>query len=67
MNVPVPSLVKMTVPIGMIPIPTSVSLTSAVHVVAEPRVMERGVQVTMVLVERTLTLMLKAVVVELPS
>ena len=48
MNVPVPLLVKATVPVGMMPIPISVSLTRAVHMVAEPKLIEAGVQLVMV-------------------
>jgi len=48
MNVPVPLLVKVTVPVGTMPISTSVSLTRAVHMVAEPKVSEPGVQPMMV-------------------
>ena len=48
MNVPGPLLVKATVPVGMMPVPMSVSLTRAVHMVAEPKLIEAGVQLVMV-------------------
>ena len=48
MNVPVLLLVKVTVPVGVMPVPMSVSLTRAVHTVEEPKLIEAGAQLIMV-------------------
>ncbi len=50
LNVPEPLLVNVTVPVGIRPISTSVSLTRAVQMVAEPKVSEPGVQPMIVVV-----------------
>jgi len=56
LNVPVPLLVKVTAPVGIMPGSISVSLTRAVQMVAEPKVSEAGVQPTIVVeVARRLT------------
>ena len=38
---------KPTVPVGMMPVPMSVSLTRAVHTVEEPKLIEAGAQLRM--------------------
>lgn len=48
MNVPVPLLVKATVPVGMMPSLISVSLTRAVHTDEELKLIEAGAQLVMV-------------------
>ncbi len=64
LNEPVPVNVKVTVPDGVIPEPVSVSATVAVQV--EAWLTETGlVQVTVVEVDRGLTVMLAGVVLEL--
>jgi hypothetical protein len=45
-NVPVPLVVKVTVPVGVGIIPGEAAVTVAVHIVAVPTVTEDGVQVT---------------------
>jgi len=52
-KVPVPLLVNVTVPVGTMPVPVSVSLTSAVQVVIEPKLIEAGMHVTVVVVVRS--------------
>lgn len=47
-----PLLLKVTVPVGTMPVPMSVSLTRAVHVVIEPKLIDAGTQVTVVVVVR---------------
>ena len=63
MNVPVtPERVKLTEPVGLLTVPTEVSVTVAVHV--DPCPMNTGlVQVTLVVVVRLLTVMVAGVVV----
>jgi len=54
--VPVPELVNVTVPVGVLGVPAAdVSATVAVHVVDWPVVMVAGVQLTVVLEVRTVT------------
>jgi hypothetical protein len=53
------------VPVGVLLVPTSVSLTVAVQLVEAPTGTVAGVQLTLVLVERTLTV--TVVVPELPE
>ena len=55
LNVPAPLLVKVTVPVGVVFVPTSVSLTVAVQVVDVPGGTVEGEQLTLVLVERFVT------------
>jgi hypothetical protein len=43
------------VPVGIMPVPVSVSLTRAVHVVTEPKLIEAGMHVTVVVVVRGAT------------
>jgi len=50
LNVPVPLLVKLTVPAGVITVPEEESVTVAVHVVCSLRATEVGVQLTVVVV-----------------
>src|SRR2546428_6604888 len=52
---PAPLLLKLTVPVGVLLVPASVSLTVAVQVVGWPTTTDAGVQPTLVLVERLLT------------
>jgi len=54
-KVPVPLLVKLTVPVGALAVPTDVSVTVPVHVVGELTGIEAGVQLTAVVVVRLLT------------
>ena len=54
-NVPVPELVKVTVPVGVIAVPVDESVTVAVHDVDEPVLTDAGLQVTLVVVVRTVT------------
>ena len=65
LKVPAPLLVKLTVPEGVLWVPTSVSLTVEVQVVEAPRGTVAGEQLTVVLVERALTV--TVVVPELPE
>jgi hypothetical protein len=65
LKVPAPLLPKLTVPVGVLLVPTSVSLTVAVQLVEAPTGTVAGVQLTLVLVERTLTV--TVVVPELPE
>jgi hypothetical protein len=51
-KVPVPLLVNVTVPVGTMPVPTSVSLTRAVQVVVDPKLIEAGMQLIVVVVVR---------------
>jgi hypothetical protein len=55
LKVPAPLLLKLTVPLGVLLVPTSASLTVAVQVVACPTTTDAGLQLTLVLVERLLT------------
>jgi hypothetical protein len=55
LNVPAPLLLKPTVPVGVLLVPTSVSLTVAVQVVDCPTTTDAGLQLTLVPVERLLT------------
>ena len=64
LKVPAPLLLKLTVPVGVLLVPTSVSLTVAVQVVGWPTTTDAGLQPTLVLVERLLTV--TVVVPELP-
>ena len=52
LNVPVPLLLKLALPVGVVWIPKSISLTEAVQVVASPEAITVGVQVTLVAVKR---------------
>ena len=54
-KVPVPLLVKLTVPVGALVVPPEVSVTVAVHVVAELTGTEEGEQTTPVVVVRVVT------------
>jgi hypothetical protein len=65
LKVPAPLLLKLTVPVGVLGVPVSVSLTVAVQVVACPTTMDAGLQLTLVLVERLLTV--TRLVPELPA
>jgi len=62
LKVPAPLLLKLTVPVGVLGVP--VSVTVAVQVVGWPTTTDAGVQPTLVLVERLLTV--TVVVPELP-
>ena len=64
LKVPAPLLLKLTVPVGVLGVPVSVSVTVAVQVVGWPTTTDAGVQPTLVLVERLLTV--TVVVPELP-
>src|SRR5438093_11115128 len=52
LKVPAPLLPKLTVPVGVLLVPVSVSLTVAVQVVAWPTTTDAGLQPTLVLVGR---------------
>ena len=52
LKVPAPLLLKLTVPVGVLLVPVSVSLTVAVQVVAWPTTTDAGLQPTLVLVDR---------------
>jgi hypothetical protein len=52
LKLPAPLLVKLTVPVGALLVPTSVSVTVAVQVVNVPRGTVEGEQLTLVPVER---------------
>src|SRR2546428_4328355 len=52
LKVPAPLLLKLTVPVGVLFVPTSVSATVAVQVVAWPTTTVAGEQPRLVLVER---------------
>src|SRR2546428_94312 len=52
LNVPAPLLLKLTVPVGVLFVPTSVSATVAVQVVASPTTTVAGEQLGLVLVQR---------------
>ena len=52
-NVPVPLVVKPTVPVGVIGVPTSLSVTVAIHVVIDPVLRDDGLHATVVVVFRT--------------
>jgi len=52
LNVPPPLLLKLTLPVGVVWVPKSISLTEAVQVVASPVAITVGVQVTLVAVKR---------------
>ena len=54
-NVQVPPGVKVTVPVGVIAVPVEVSVTVAVQLVAWPMKTVDGVQATVVVVVRTVT------------
>src|SRR3989441_9510314 len=66
LKVPLPVLLKLTVPVGVLFVPTSVSLTVAVQLVEVPRGTAAGVQLTLVLVERV-AVTATVVVPELPA
>jgi hypothetical protein len=55
LNVPLPLLVKLTVPVGVIGAPVSLSVTVAVQVVETPAATVGGEQSTVVIVERFVT------------
>jgi hypothetical protein len=55
LNVPLPLLVKLTVPVGVIGVPVSLSVTVAVQVVGAPAGTVGGEQSTVVAVERFVT------------
>jgi len=55
LKVPVPVCVKPTVPVGVLCVPASVSLTVAVQVVETPTGTSGGEQATLVLVARLFT------------
>ena len=55
LKLPLPLLVKLTVPVGVIGVPVSLSVTVAVHVVETPAGTVGGVQSTVVIVERLVT------------
>ena len=63
-NVPVPLLVKLTVPVGALVVPGEVSVTVAVQLVAEFTATDDGEQLTAVVVVRVVTV--TANVPELP-
>ena len=65
LKVPAPLLLKLTVPVGVLFVPTSVSATVAVQVVGWPTTTDAGLQPTLVLVERKLTV--TVVAPELPE
>src|SRR2546425_420390 len=65
LKVPAPLLLKLTVPVGVLFVPTSVSATVAVQVVGCPTTTDGGVQLTPVLVERV-AITATVVVPELP-
>ena len=48
-------MAQLTVPVGVLPVPPSVSVTVVVHVAAVPTLSGFGVQLTLVLVVRLLT------------
>ena len=55
MKVPVPLLVKLTVPVGALVVPPEVSVTVEVQVEGDPTETEVGVQLTAVVVVRVVT------------
>src|SRR2546428_77776 len=55
LKVPAPLLLKLTLPVGVLLVTTSVSLTVAAQVVSWPAPTDAGLQLTLVLVERLLT------------
>jgi hypothetical protein len=55
LKLPLPDLLQLTVPVGVLAAPVPVSVTVARHVVAELLATGFGVQVTVVLVGRPLT------------
>ena len=65
LNVPVPLLVKLTDPVGVILVPPVVSVTVTVHVVPVPTGTEIGLQVTIVELARVVTVTSKAPGVDL--
>ena len=65
LKVPAPLLVKLTVPVGVVFVPTSVSVTVAVQVVGCPTTTDDGEQLTPVVVER-FAVTVTTVVPELP-
>ena len=60
LKVPLPLLVKVTVPLGVIGVPVSLSVTVAVQVVETPAGTVGGVQSTVVIVERLVTITVSA-------
>jgi len=52
LNVPLPKLVKVTVPVGVLGVTRSMSVTVAVQVVDSPGAITDGVQLTLVAVRR---------------
>jgi hypothetical protein len=55
LKVPAPLLLKLTLPVGVLLVPVAVSLTVAVQLVEAATGTVAGVQLTLVLVERALT------------
>ena len=60
LKVPLPLLAKVTVPLGVIGVPVSLSVTVAVQVVETPAGTVGGVQSTVVIVERLVTITVSA-------
>jgi hypothetical protein len=54
-KLPLPSLAKLTLPVGVLVVPESVSVTVALQLVADPTFTEVGVQLTEVVVVRGFT------------
>jgi hypothetical protein len=66
-SVQVPGPLKLTLPVGAIGVPPSLSVTVAVHVVASPMLIVLGEQEIDVEVERLLTVQLNVVLPEAPT
>ncbi len=66
-NVPVELVVKLTEPVGVITVPTEVSVTVAVQLVPWFTTTDAGVHDTLVVVVRGATVRTKAVAVALPE
>ncbi len=66
LKVPAPLLLKPTVPVGVLGVPESVSVTVAVQLVEAPTGTVVGVQLTLVVVER-IAVTVTVVVPELPA
>jgi len=54
-NVPVPLLANVTVPVGVTAVPAELSVTVAVQVTVPPMLIELGEQLTLVMVVRDVT------------
>ena len=67
LKLPMPSLVKLTVPLGVLLVPPELSLTVAVQLVELSTGVVLGVQLTLVLVERKVTVSVAGVVLVLPA